>query len=161
MPEMPHFTLRPATKDDSDFLFFLYASSRRSELAILGWNRQQEETFLRMQFNAQTLSYEQVFERGDHSIVMFGQQRCGRCIVLRKEREILLVDIALLPEFQNRGFGTGLLRLLIRESEETAQALRLQVARNNPARRLYERLGFLDVGEDQIYCQMERKPTAR
>jgi ribosomal protein S18 acetylase RimI-like enzyme len=161
MSDSPQFTLRSATKDDTGFLFSLYASTRRKEMAALGWDSQQEEAFLRMQFDAQRLWYEQAYDQADHSIVVFGEQRGGRWIVLRKERAILLVDVALLPEFQGRGVGTGLLHLLIRESEEAAQALRLQVGRTNPARRLYERLGFLAVGEDQIYCQMERKPTAR
>jgi len=161
MSEFPQFTLRAATNNDIDFLFSLYASTRRNEMAAWGWNTQQEEAFLRIQFNAQSLWYERAYDQADHSIVMFGQQRGGRWIVLRTEREILLVDIALLPEFQNCGLGTGLMHRLIRESEETGQALRLQVARNNPARRLYERLGFLSVGEDQMYCQMERKPIAR
>jgi ribosomal protein S18 acetylase RimI-like enzyme len=160
MAERPQFTLRPATKDDADFLYFLYASNRRNEMAALGWNAQQEEAFLRMQFNAQRLWYEQAYEKADHSIVVVGPQPGGRWIVMRGAKDLVLVDIAFLPEFQNRGLGTALLHQLIRESDEAGLPVRLQVVCNNPAKRLYERLGFITVGEYPMYCQMQRTPLA-
>jgi len=52
-----------------------------------------------------------------------------------------------------------LIRELIRQCGEGKVPLRLQVLRNNPARRLYERLGFVQTGEDQMYIQMERPPA--
>ncbi len=72
-----------------------------------------------------------------------------------------LVDIAILPEWRNRGVGTAFLRELIAESEYTGRPLKLQVAKGNPAARLYERLGFSKVSEDQVYIQMEQNPDLR
>jgi len=72
-----------------------------------------------------------------------------------------LVDIAILPEQRNRGVGTTFLRDLIAESESTGRPLKLQVAKGNPAARLYERLGFSRVSEDQVYLQMARNPDLR
>src|SRR5262249_44353135 len=46
-------SLRPARDDDREFLFKLYASTRLAELAPFAWSQAQQETFLRMQFNAQ------------------------------------------------------------------------------------------------------------
>jgi|SRR5579872_2797083 len=158
MPEVHGLSLRSSTVDDQDFLFALYASTRREEMAALGWGIQQQDVFLRMQYNAQRMWYEQAYERAEHSIVMVGEQRAGRWIVLREENAILLVDITLLPEFQKRGLGTELLQRLIQESERTGVPLRLQVTQTNPARRLYERLGFVAGAQDQMYCQMERPP---
>lgn len=161
MPEVHAISLRGSTAEDQEFLFSLYASTRRGEMAALGWGVQQQDAFLRMQFNAQRLWYQQAYEDAENCIVMLGEQCAGRWIVLRGKSEIMLVDITLLPEFQKRGLGTELLRKLIRESEDVSLPLRLQVARNNPARRLYERLGFVAGEEDQMYCHMERPPQVR
>ena len=70
-----------------------------------------------------------------------------------------LVDIALLTEHRNHGIGAQLLRDLISKCESERLPLRLQVTKNNPARHLYERLGFVLTGEDPMYYEMERKPA--
>jgi len=51
-----------------------------------------------------------------------------------------------------------LLSDLIQQCKSDGVPLKLQVLKNNPALRLYERLGFLRAGEDQMYIQMERHP---
>jgi ribosomal protein S18 acetylase RimI-like enzyme len=69
------------------------------------------------------------------------------------------MDIALAPVFRGRGIGTDLLRVLIAEADETARKLSIHVEVNNPARALYERLGFQPAGEHGVYVLMERAPT--
>jgi hypothetical protein len=53
-----------------------------------------------------------------------------------------IVDIALLPQYCNRGIGTTLLRDLQSEAAAAGKPLRIHVERFNPALRLYQRLGF-------------------
>ena len=55
--------------------------------------------------------------------------------------------VAVLPERRGQGIGTDLLKRLLAEAERSFPAISLSVSPNNPARRLYERLGFetLDV----------------
>jgi ribosomal protein S18 acetylase RimI-like enzyme len=52
------------------------------------------------------------------------------------------LSIALLPEYRNRGIGTSLLNRLIHETRSHFKALSLSVSTDNPAVRLYTRLGF-------------------
>ena len=59
---------------------------------------------------------------------------------------------------RGRGIGTSLLEGLIAESEESDRKLSIHVESNNPARSLYERLGFAPVGENGVYLLMERPP---
>ena len=67
-----------------------------------------------------------------------------------------MLDIAILPEFQNRGAGTMLLRWLIDESKRAGKALRHMVfVLNNDAQRFYERLGFVVIEELGAYKHME------
>lgn len=52
------------------------------------------------------------------------------------------LSIAMLPGFRNQGLGTDLLNQMIAEAGNQYAALSLSVSSDNPAKRLYERLGF-------------------
>ena len=151
-------SLRPVRPDDQEFLYRLYVSTRLHEIAGFGWPAAQQEMFFRMQFNAQYRSYEAAYGKAEHQIVEQDGQPAGRMMVLWEKDFALLVDIALLEEHRGRGFGGGLLAELIQQCEGKRVPLRLQVLKTNPARRLYERMGFISTGEDQMYIQMERRP---
>ncbi len=150
-------SLRPFRPEDHEFLFQLYAVTRQQEISAWGWSNEQQEAFLRMQFNAKQRSYEMTYEGTEHQIVMLDENPIGRIMVLRRPEAALLVDIALLPEHRGRGIGGGLVRELIEKCNKDKVAVRLQVLKTNPAQRLYERLGFLRIGEDELYFRMERQ----
>ncbi len=152
-------SLRPFRADDQDFLFKLYASTRQQEVSAWGWSVAQQEAFLRMQFNAQQRSYEMAYEGAEHQIVVLDGATIGRIMVLREPEAALLVDISLLPEYRGHGIGGGLIRNLIEQCDKDKVAVRLQVLKTNPAARLYERLGFRKTGEDELYFQMEKRPS--
>jgi ribosomal protein S18 acetylase RimI-like enzyme len=150
-------SLRPFRADDQEFLYQLYASTRLHEIAGLGWPAPQQEMFLRMQFNAQYRSYEAAYGQAEHQIVEHDGKPVGRIMVLWEKDFTLLVDIALLAEYRGRAIGGDLLHDLIQRCTHAGVPLRLQVLKNNPALRLYQRLGFINTGEDQMYIQMERQ----
>ena len=152
-------SLRTCRPGDQDFLFTLYASTRRHEIAPLGWPEAQQEAFLRMQFTAQQRSYELAYAQSEHHIVELDGQPIGRLMVLREKDAVLLVDISLLAEHRGHGVGGELLRELIQQCVRAGSTLKLQVLKTNPALRLYQRLGFTRTGEDQMYIQMERRPA--
>jgi ribosomal protein S18 acetylase RimI-like enzyme len=71
---------------------------------------------------------------------------------------IRLVDIALLPKFRKQGYGSA----AIRELFELGKPVTLHVSIDNPARNLYERLGFVEVARDEVYAEMRREsPRSR
>jgi ribosomal protein S18 acetylase RimI-like enzyme len=67
------------------------------------------------------------------------------------EREIRIMDIALLPEHRGSGVGSQLLRELQAEARSAGKSLTIHVERFNPALRLYERLGFKQVEDKGVY----------
>ena len=84
----------------------------------------------------------------------------GQLYAARWTDEIRIVDIALLPDFCNRGIGTTLLRQLQTEAQDAGKPLRIHVERFNPALRLDERLGFRLVEDRGVYLFLEWKPAA-
>jgi ribosomal protein S18 acetylase RimI-like enzyme len=159
--EMPHaIALRAATPDDEPFLRALYASTREEELAAVGWSPEQREAFLDMQFRARDAHYRQHYPDADDRIVLAGGVPAGRLDVVREGEIIRVIDIAVLPEFRGRGIGTHLLTGVIEEALTTGVPVELYVEFNNPAGRLYERLGFVKVGELPPYLRLEWQPSA-
>jgi ribosomal protein S18 acetylase RimI-like enzyme len=64
----------------------------------------------------------------------------------------------LLPAFRARGLGSQLLRDLLDEADRDAKITSIHVEVHNPARRLYERLGFVVAEDKGMYLFMERPP---
>ncbi len=157
-PRESAIRFRPIRPEDEAFLYKVYASTREEELAPLEWDAAQKEAFLRMQFLAQHRHYQTYYANDEFLVILQEEQPIGRIYIGRWENEIRLIDIALLPEFRGRGIGTGLLRDLLREGEETGKPVRIHVEKFNPALRLYQRLGFIKVEDQGVYDLMEWKP---
>jgi GNAT superfamily N-acetyltransferase len=151
--------LRPVTDDDREFLVGLYDSVREPELAHVPWNSATRRAFIEHQFSAQDTHYRQHYPDATLDVIELDGEPAGRLYVHRGPRDIRIMDIALMPPFRGRGIGAGLLRALIAEAEQTARKLSIHVEMNNPARTLYERLGFRPAGEHGVYVLMERMPT--
>jgi ribosomal protein S18 acetylase RimI-like enzyme len=148
-------TLRPAGPDDESFLYELYCSTRVEEMAAWGLDQAQQKTFLELQFTARQRHYEIAFEGADHKIILCDDRPIGRMLVYRSEREIRLVDIALLPETRNGGIGASLIQALLEEARSTGKSVTLHVDKLNRAARLYERLGFSVTGDTGGSYKME------
>ena len=157
--------VRLAIPADDLFLYQLYTSIRAAELAVYGWGAAQQEAFLQLQFRAQKQHYE-AYPNTTHYIIehtdqVFGKpetRAIGRLLTSRPggtENEIRLMDISLLPEQRGNGIGTAMLQWLQAEARLNNQPLRLHVAPESPARRLYERLGFQLIEDRSSHLLME------
>jgi GNAT superfamily N-acetyltransferase len=144
---------------DEPFLFQVFASVRTEELISWGMDEATQQTFLRMQWTAQQRSYALQFPEADHRILLYRDEPAGRIMVNRTESEVLLVDLSLLPAFQNKGIGTHLIEDLQKEAAGTGRTMRLHVLNSNPARFLYKRLGFTVTGSDGVYDSMSWSPA--
>ena len=149
---------RPVCVDDEAFLLKVYASTRREEFAAIPWTETQLEAFLRMQFVAQSRDYAAQYAEADHRIILHNGEMAGRIMTAGTDEGIHLVDISLLPEFRNRGIGTILIGNLLADAVRESFSVHLQVLQNNPAKHLYERLGFSIAGEHDFYFHMQWSP---
>src|ERR1051325_2576327 len=147
-------TLRPAQPEDEEFLYALYALSRREEMAAWGWPEAQQQMFLRMQFNARQAHYRAQFVNAEHRIIMLDGSPIGRMVVAREADHFRLADIALVPEHRGRGVGARLVNELLDEAGREGKTVLLFVEKQNPAARLYGRLGFHIVGDIDSHFSM-------
>jgi ribosomal protein S18 acetylase RimI-like enzyme len=143
--------------EDDEFIEKVYFSTRIDEFSMLGWQPEQLEAFLKMQFNFQQQSYKLQFPDAEYFVVRLENERVGRMIIDRHAQEINLLDIAVLPENRRKGIGSVLIKELIAEAENDHKKVVLQVLKTNSnAFNLYKNLGFTVVGEDEFYYSMER-----
>lgn len=156
LPTGNALTLRRVGPDDEEFLLALYGSTREDELAQVDWAEGQKDQFLRWQFGLQRSEYQTRFPDADYFVILIDGQPAGRIWIGRDHQQIRLLDIALLPEYQNRGAGTVLLRHLMDEAALSGKPLRHMVlVLNSDAHRFYERLGFVVIDDLGAYKHME------
>jgi ribosomal protein S18 acetylase RimI-like enzyme len=156
VPDGSIVSLRKVTPEDDDFLLQVYASTREEELAQAQWAEGQKERFLRWQFQLQRREYDARFPDAKYDVILVDGVPAGRIWVGQDEQQIRLLDIGILPEFQNRGVGTVLIKMLIEQAKRENKALRHMVfVLNNNAQRFYERLGFVMIEDLDAYKHME------
>ncbi|HEY9692908.1 MAG TPA: GNAT family N-acetyltransferase [Oculatellaceae cyanobacterium] len=78
----------------------------------------------------------------------------GMVTVKKQVDELYLGDLVILPEFQNQGIGSAVIKGVLKDASTEGVPVRLQVLKQNPAKCLYERLGFVIVTETQTHYIM-------
>lgn len=157
--EVMNVQLRHAVAKDEDFLLQLYLETQPIETASWNMSAPAREKLLRMQFRGREQTYSALYPDAENLILCLCEgdieRRVGRHLVMRQEDAILGVDLAIIPAYQRRGLGRIVLEEVQRQCADEGLSFKLQVLHTNPARRLYDRLGFKMMSHDLLYVQME------
>lgn len=155
--------LRRHTDADIPFMKALYRSTREAELRRMRLTPAQADVFIEQQFQSQLAYYTGHYGNDHLDIVEVDAQPAGRLFVDYRRSEIRIIDITLAASFRGQRLGEFLLRHVIAQSQRRVLPITIHVDHDNPARRLYERMGFCLKDEgSRIYLRMERQPeTAR
>ncbi len=146
---MPAYTLRSATQDDYDFLYRLHVAAMKYLVAqVWGWEDAWQEHF-----------FADHFDPAPARIVVMDGKNVGVIAVEWREIDAFIANIEILPEYQGRGLGAAVIAHVIEEANARDFPVRLQALKINPARRLYERLGFVVTGETETHMLMRRSPS--
>ena len=94
------------------------------------------------------------FEPGKFKIVHLDGQDIGLLSVREEGNRFWISQIYILPIHQNKGYGTRLIQNVIAEADRAGKSVKLQVLKINPARKLYERLGFVVTGTNGAHHVM-------
>ena len=137
--------LRPITDADLEFLWHLHnAALKKYVTETWGWDEEWQRR-----------NFEERFNADNGTIIVVNHSDAGFWWVNERSDEIFLVSIHLLPAFQRRGIGTRLIRSL---TDNSYKPVRLKVLKVNPARRLYERLGFSISDDLDTHFMMTKLP---
>jgi ribosomal protein S18 acetylase RimI-like enzyme len=139
-----HIDLQQAKAEHYDFSLQLYLLTMRpyvQELTV--WDEQEQ----RARFAAQ-------WKREEVRIISLDGKDVGWLQVVELPTEIRLQKFFVSPQYQRSGIGSEILSTLLATWRSTGKKIVLRVLKNNPARRLYERLGFSVVAEESVTFRM-------
>jgi GNAT superfamily N-acetyltransferase len=90
-------------------------------------------------------------------LVVDGDALLGFCSLSQDRQALYIRELHLLPEHRGRGVGSWVLEVLADwAAQRRLPLLRLMVFSSNPARQLYLRRGFTEVGTDECFIRMQR-----
>lgn len=141
--------LRAGEPKDREYLWWLHRETMRDYVdKTWGW----DEAWQRGNFD-------QSFDPLSFRIIEKDGEPIGYISARRSSDGIFLAAIEIAPEQQNQGIASQLIKDLLHESDQSQLPVTLQVLKVNPARKLYERLGFVYTGETPTHYLMGREPA--
>lgn len=139
--------LRRATPEDGEFAYRVKKTTLGDYVRqVWGWDEDEQRRLHQRRFASQ-----------DFRVIVVAGADAG-VLALSHEADCLRVNqLLLLPEYQDKGVGTAIMRQVLDDATRSRQPVRLQVFKvNHRAVEFYRRLGFRDAGMDEIHVQMER-----
>ena len=146
-------TLREACPADDAFLRSLFFEVRSEMFDAAHLEPAMLDSLLDMQFRAREMEYRRRLPDLEHHLIESGGKAVG-ALALSEGDEMVLADIAVKRAHRGEGIGEAALRQLIERAGKSGKAIVLHVDLANPARRLYERLGFVETSRDEMSAEM-------
>jgi ribosomal protein S18 acetylase RimI-like enzyme len=155
------YQIRPAALSDVGFLADVVVEATRAQGR---WPADFDEVAFRRHYTSWTET--QVRGEDAHSttsVIELAGEAVGRLRIVRDGHRVELAGLQLRPVVQGRGIGTAIIEDLKSEAASAGVPLELSVEHDNPrARVLYERLGFVKIGEDAKEARLRwQPPTGR
>ncbi len=136
--------LRSSRPEDLDFAWSHYRALLKSlPEQLIDWNDCRQKAVV-----------EREVASGQASIILAAGEEAGWLHVREAERTLELCQLYVAPALQSRGIGSAIVRRLIGEAQAKGKALTLEVLKNNRARLLYTRLGFVQTRESSLKIEM-------
>jgi ribosomal protein S18 acetylase RimI-like enzyme len=142
--------LRPVRAEDYRFAWRLYAEGISPyAAAYTAWVDAEQEA-----------RFESRYKPGSTWVIRRDGTDVGWMELHEIDEELRLNQLYVAAAQQRKGIGSQVMRQVLAKSRETGKPIALNVLKNNPARRLYERFGFTVVDENDMKFFMTR-PTER
>lgn len=139
------YELKKAEETDLEFLLRLRRATMDEYLLSEGMDVSDEQHYLRIKYR---------FE--DAKIVLVGSQKVGlfKANFIAEKSRWYIHQVQILPQFQGSGIGRGLINELCAQASKDKYSVELSVLKCNPAKRLYENLGFRVIGVNGTEYEM-------
>jgi putative hydrolase of the HAD superfamily len=139
--------LKPAKDTDREFAYQVKKAAEGTYITELwGWDEGVQRNFHAKQW-----------QENRPNIIFYGNRPIGTLAVNEKTEGIEVAQFFILPEFQNRGIGTFLMRQIVERADQSGRKIRLRYLKNNPVATFYLRLGFQIVDPGEVFNSMERQ----
>ena len=137
-------SFRLARENDIDFLYSLHVATMKDYVnQTWGWDETFQEDIFRKKFIPSQI---QVITLAGNDIGMISSEE--------RNEDMFLRVIEILPRHQMQGFGTTIIQKIIDDAARQRKEVRLQVLKVNPAKQLYDRLGFTVIEETSTHYIM-------
>jgi GNAT superfamily N-acetyltransferase len=147
MKTSTNFTIRRSSADDAPLFYDVIEQTMR-EFIMATWGRWNESR-VRQESLEDSIS-------PDAQVIQVGDIAVGVCLIERSPTHIQLEQIYLLPEYQRLGIGSVLIQSLITEASQSHIPIRLRVMTVNPAKKFYEKFGFIVTEVTPEFFFMEK-----
>jgi len=138
----------PADESHREFSYMVKKAAEGEYITqIWGWDED-------IQIDFHAAAWQQ--DRPD--IIIYNDKIIGTIAVIENEDDIEVKQFFILPEYQNRGIGSYLLKQVLDEADHSGRIAKLKYLKNNPVGSLYKRNGFEIVGAAENFYLMERRP---
>ena len=141
------YSLRTITEKDYDFIYQVKKDAYKKyvEMNFGEWKDELQREFFKI--------FMEKFKEGARIIIFQGID-IGFFNECETDYIYEIGNICIIPKYQNQGIGTTILQDVIKK--HTDKEIRLQYFKQNPVRKLYERLGFRQCGETEYHYQMKK-----
>ncbi len=144
---------RPCTARDVDFVLELKRAGLREYLEKLyGWDEDEQRRRTARELEAHP--------DGAHIIRVDGAD-AGASLCYEEAGDYVVALLLVSPGYRNRGVATQVLSGYIDRARAERRRIRIATCKDNPALRLYERLGFRFAGTSEAFVFLERDFRAR
>ena len=134
---MQALEFRSATTADLPFLIALRHATMSEHLARVNAARDEASQLAR------------VLAQFEHArIVAIGGQDAGLLKAYREQDRWYIAQIQIAPQFQGQGLGRAIIENVLEQAAGEQLPTALKVLTGNPARRLYEALGFKEISQE-------------
>ena len=134
---IPSIDFRQATEEDFDFLFAMHIATMKDYVdQIWGWDDAFQESLFRERYIPNQIQ-----------VIKFDGKDIGMISLEERTDDVFLRAIEILPTHQGQGIGSRIIQEIIDDAESKQKPVSLSVLKGNPAKSLYERLGFSVIEE--------------
>ena len=114
---------------------------------IFGWDEAEQRAF-----------HKRDWEQKRPMIISLNNKPIGTIYIAENEDCVEVGQFFILPEYQNNGIGTHVLRQALDRADRSGLTIKLAHLRNNPAASLYRRHGFKTIEANEQFFFTERSP---
>jgi GNAT superfamily N-acetyltransferase len=140
--------LIPANESYREFSYQVKKAAEGEYITLMfGWDEDVQRGF-----------HAEAWRQQKPDIITYDGKLIGTIATIESEDCIEIGQFFILPDYQNKGIGTHILKNILNKADQLGRNVTLKFLKNNPVKSLYVRNGFRLVYTSEVAHHMDRKP---